>query len=269
MQRRRPRPCSCLPRSSECFFSHTSEVACEHFLSLLLLLPSLMRGRFDSSLCLCLCVSLCASLSLCLSLSGPLSLSVSLSLSLSLCLSLCVSLSVSLSLCLSLSVSLCVSLSVFLSLCLSLCVSLTVCFCVWCCVVLCGVVCGGGVCVVVVVVVLTVTLTTMSLAIPSQTKDLSMGTVSFRVSRQVQLWEHDCLLHDGTCGTRCTTGHKPPRRRATGESPWSTRPWGSASASQQECPARPAQLGISMVTRTVLDHGTASAPRRGCRQPCW
>ena len=29
-----------------------------------------------------------------------------------------------------------------------------------------------------------------------------------RVSRQVQLWEHDCLLHDGTCGTRstCTPG---------------------------------------------------------------
>ena len=28
-----------------------------------------------------------------------------------------------------------------------------------------------------------------------------------RVSQQVQLWEHNCLLHDGTCGTRttCTT----------------------------------------------------------------
>ena len=56
MQRRRPRPCSCLPRSSECLFPLTSEVACEHFLSLPLLLPSLMRGRFDSSLCLCLCL---------------------------------------------------------------------------------------------------------------------------------------------------------------------------------------------------------------------
>ena len=59
MQRRRPRPCSCLPRSSDRLFSYTSKVACEHFLSLLFLLPSLTRGRFDSSLCLCLCVCLC------------------------------------------------------------------------------------------------------------------------------------------------------------------------------------------------------------------
>ena len=43
--------------SSECLFPHTSEVACEQFLSLLLLLPSLMRGRFGSTLCLCLCLS--------------------------------------------------------------------------------------------------------------------------------------------------------------------------------------------------------------------
>ena len=59
MQRRRPRPCSCLPRSSECLFPHTSEVACEHFLSLLFLLSSLTRGCFGSSLCLCLCLCLC------------------------------------------------------------------------------------------------------------------------------------------------------------------------------------------------------------------
>ena len=63
MQRRRPRPCSCLPRSSECLFSHTFEIACEHFLSLLLLLPSFMRGRFGSSLCLCLCLCLCVCVS--------------------------------------------------------------------------------------------------------------------------------------------------------------------------------------------------------------
>ena len=73
LHRSGPRPCSCLPRSSECLFSHTSEIACEHFLSLLFLLSSLTRGRFDSSLSLCL--SLCLSVSLCLSLS--LSLSVS------------------------------------------------------------------------------------------------------------------------------------------------------------------------------------------------
>ena len=54
MQRRRPRPCSCLPRSSQCLFLHTSEVAYEHFLSLLFPLSPLTRGRFDSSLCLCL-----------------------------------------------------------------------------------------------------------------------------------------------------------------------------------------------------------------------
>ena len=35
---------------------HTSEIACEHFPSLFFSLPSLTRGRFDSSLCLCLCL---------------------------------------------------------------------------------------------------------------------------------------------------------------------------------------------------------------------
>ena len=34
-------------------------------------------------------------------------------------------------------------------------------------------------------------------------------------------------------------GNKPPCQRATGESPWSPGPWGSASASRQGCPARP------------------------------
>ena len=40
-------------------FPHTSEIACEPFLSLLLLLSSLTRGRFVSSLCLCPCLCLC------------------------------------------------------------------------------------------------------------------------------------------------------------------------------------------------------------------
>ena len=107
MQRRRSRPCPCLPRSSECLFPYTSEVACEHFLSLLFLLPSLMRGRFVSSLSLSVCLSLCLSLSL------SVSLCLSLSLSVSLCLCLCLSLSVSVTVCHSLSLSVSVFIAVF------------------------------------------------------------------------------------------------------------------------------------------------------------
>ena len=57
-----------------------------------------------------------------------------------------------------------------------------------------------------------------------------------RISQRVQLWEHDCLLHDGTCGTRKTTkqGHRPPCQRETGEPLWSPGSWRSASASRQE-----------------------------------
>ena len=48
-------------------FSHTSEVACEPFDSLLFLASPLTQGRFDSNLCLCLCLCLC----MCLCLCGP------------------------------------------------------------------------------------------------------------------------------------------------------------------------------------------------------
>ena len=58
MQRRRSRSRSCLPRPCECFFSHTSEVACEPFASQLFLISALTHGRFGSSLCLCLCLCL-------------------------------------------------------------------------------------------------------------------------------------------------------------------------------------------------------------------
>ena len=37
--------------------------------------------------------------------------------------------------------------------------------------------------------------------------------------------------------------HRTPYRRRTGEPLWSTRPWRIASASRQECPARPVQQG--------------------------
>ena len=123
-------------------FSHPSETSCEHFPSLLFSLPSLTRGRFDSSLCLslslceCLCLSLCLCLSVCLCVSLCLSLCVSLSvpvcLSVCLCVSLCVSVSVCpcVSDCLSLCVCLCVCLSLSMCLSLSVCVSVSLCLCV-------------------------------------------------------------------------------------------------------------------------------------------
>ena len=122
MQRRRPRQCSCLPRSSDFLFSNTSEVACGHFLNLLFLLSSLTRGRFDSSLCRCvsLCVCLCVCVCVCVSLCVCLSVCVSVCVCLCVCVSLCVCVCVCVCLCL------CVSLSVSLCLCLCLCLCLSI-----------------------------------------------------------------------------------------------------------------------------------------------
>ena len=50
-------------------------------------------------------------------------------------------------------------------------------------------------------------------------------------------------------------GHRSPCPRATAESPWSTRPWGSASASRQGSqPARPAQQGPRPPCTATLSH---------------
>ena len=54
-----------------------------------------------------------------------------------------------------------------------------------------------------------------------------------RVSQPVQPWEHDCLLHDGTCGTRttCPSGTSITKFKATGESLQPTRAGARGSAS--------------------------------------
>ena len=74
--------------------------------------------------------------------------------------------------------------------------------------------------------------------------------------------EVDALLQEAFLADDCEPG---------AESPWSTRPWGSASAKRQECPARPhnrtsttlsrSNWGISVVTKTM---GSASASRQEC-----
>ena len=111
-------------------------------------------------------------------------------------------------------------------------------------------------------------LNTAMMSCPMQCPKLSEVWERNRFSRQVQLWEHDCLLHNGTCGT---THHQRYREidhlvhEQRGNLHDQLKAWiMGASASIQECgrPEKPArtrdidhhveeQLGISMVRRTV------------------
>ena len=105
-----------------------------------------------------------------------------------------------------------------------------------------------------------------------------------RVS-QVQLWEHNCLLHDGTCGTRitCTTGTSITVSTGNCRISMVNKTMGIslcvATGKMTTCGTRTnctsgasitlfTYRGISMVRRTVWTMGQAKAPRTGMMTTC-
>ena len=86
---------------------------------------------------------------------------------------------------------------------------------------------------------------------PHQLINTMMSCPTRRISQRVQPWELDCLLHDGTRGTR-----------------WTRTPGTSITMSMRSR----ATTGMSTTSAgkgptNSLDHGTASAARRGDERP--